>query len=184
MVGSPAHWAGNTAAYGALVVCTVAPAVVGVSAMSSGSRVLLEPGFALSLLFFVGINAFVAAVLGALVGAVQPASLDRVRGRIPLALLVLGQTVAGSAMGASVLGMVFLGVGWLGNWAAGSTWDVLRLILPFGAASGAWAAFAWWLPFTVATVTGGRTRGITVAAAASVPVFLLVFRLLLPFLSI
>lgn len=180
VVGSPVHWAGHTALYAALVASGFCATLIGTAVANVGVRLVLETGFFLVFLVLWGGAAATAAAFGALVGAVQPMGLDRVRGRVALPLVVLGQSVVGAVLGAVVSDAILLGMAELVGWAGlGPWWQALAWTSLFGGFVGASAALAWWLPFTVATVTGGRTGRVTVAAASSVSLWLLAVWLLL-----
>ena len=180
VLGSPAHWARGTAAYTTLVVGAVWYPTFGLLMWENGLRGTPVSQFLAGLPQVLGTPVLVAAVFGGLVGVVQPALVDRLRGRLPLPVLMLGQSAVGGALGVSIFGAsTLLALGWPHS----SFWTLNLVLAACSAVIGAWAALVWWLPFTVATVTGGRTGHITVAAALSVFPTLVTLACLLTYLS-
>ena len=169
VVGSPAHWAGHTALYGTLVSLGSWTVLVGATVAESGLQSVLAPGAMLSKLPLAVAMGVSSALVGAFVGAVQSMWLDRVRGRVALPFLVPGQSLLGAATGIAASNTAFFGMVPFFGWPEHMPLETVLLGTSVaGAFVGASAALAWWLPFTFATVTGGRTGRVTVAAASVV----------------
>lgn len=142
VVGSPLLWALKGAQLGATAMLTL----LAIAAIAVGE---VPP--------LVGVALFTVAptVVGGAFGAVAPAVLERLRGRVPLWLLVPAQGVVGAAGGClAALGRELL-FGW--HPPDRSLWLIA------GALVGGVTVAIWWLPFTVATVLGRRWPVTTVA---------------------
>ena len=185
VAGSPVRWAGHTALYAAMVTFA-APVSFTIPSIAQD---FVRQGQTLELLFvplFLLIMLLPATalgtILGGLAGAAQPAFADRVRGRVPLPALIVGQSAVGAALGSATAAGGFLAHVYMGLWPAGNGfepwWIMLARMALYGGFVGAWAGLVWWLPFTVTTVTGGRALRVTAAATATVPLTSLLLWLL------
>ena len=103
-------------------------------------------------------------VTGALLGLCMPALLEQVRGRVPLAGLLLLSPVAGFAWGALAGGL------------AGLPFGSSSAILGFfcGGATGAVQLGWFWFPYTFQSVRRGRTWPVVASTLLSLPVATLV----------
>lgn len=163
-VGTPRHWATNGSLLGGILGWWVPAAIVAALVLLTGDGLfVLLMGFLNPLNFA---SAVVGALVGGLLGVVHPALLDRVRGRVPVLAIALGQTVTGALAGA----------------AAGAAWALPLVLLDassplflvtgaIGAILGALVAPIWWLPFAVSTVLG-RQWPVTLGVAVGFPVLL------------
>lgn len=89
VVGTPARWSRDLALFGALIpIGTVLPYL----AMGWGWSTFLRSPLVLFVL--------VSAAMGAAIGAVAPAVLERLRGRVSLRAIGVGSTVLSAAVGA------------------------------------------------------------------------------------
>jgi hypothetical protein len=76
--------------------------------------------------------------------------LERLRGRVGIGWLVLASPLVGALVGAtSVLALAGIGPAQVQPW-------FLQFLLVLSAVAGGVSALLWFLPFTVATVTGRR----------------------------
>src|SRR5262245_19158233 len=83
-VGSPRHWAKSAGWLGAVLGGLVPAALLQTAAMLAGGGV--PP---LVVLLFYACSAAAGGAAGALLGAIQPALLDALRGRVPLAAIAV-----------------------------------------------------------------------------------------------
>jgi hypothetical protein len=95
----------------------------------------------------------IGVAVAASAGALAPTVLDRARGRVPLPLLAAGQVAVGAGGGATIATLALAVAPALGIEAHPPSLPVL--VGSTGLMGGGTVA-AWWLPFTVATVTGRR----------------------------
>ncbi|MEZ4235659.1 MAG: hypothetical protein R3F59_05755 [Myxococcota bacterium] len=168
-VGSPAQWARQGAVLGGLLG--------GFTPMALGLLVALFDANAPFLFVVfnpaVGAGALAGVLVGGLLGLVQPALLDSVRGRLPLPLVALGQglvaALAGAVAGGLSLAIPLTAIGGL----ALLDLEVIRVGAWLGGAVGGAAGLLGWLPLTVATVLKSRSWPITAAVGAGVPASLM-----------
>lgn len=172
VVGTPLHWAKGSALYGGLVGGWAPLAwMLYVEFLAPSAALALYPLFILPGLLS-------GILVGGALGLVQPALLDRVRGRVRLPVLALAQAGVGAFAGA-VVGLAYpLVLAVIQAMAATRIevmllWQIGVAMAGVGALTGALTTLTWWLPYTVATVLKARTWPITVAAAASSPLWLL-----------
>lgn len=156
-VGSIRQWSRGAATLGALLGGLVPLSAT--LALGGGNSLLWS---VLMLAPFHMASALVGGAAGLLAGLVEPALLDRLRGRIPLPMIALLQTIigglSGSAAGAAWGGALMLFV-------AEPALSVAGIFAGLGALVGAVAALVWWLPFTVAIVLGQpRLAGLVTSA--------------------
>ncbi len=133
LVGSPGIWARDWAIIGA---GTGVLAPLGVIALS------MEPG----LLPFAAGAGVAGGAAGAVLGATAPRLLERVRGRVPLPVLML----LGLPLGAT-WGVIAGGLGAL--WLPGMELALVVIAAAIAGVAGAIQLGLTWLPYTVAAVT-------------------------------
>jgi hypothetical protein len=163
IVGSSAWWAFKGAQLGATAGATVGIYATALQGLASAVA------YALPLLATVSMLVAAGAAAGGAVGAVAPSVLERLRGRVPLGLIVAAQPVVGAVAG-SIAACLFAGM----RAAFGGPHPPLAAValMFLGALFGAPTAAVWWLPFTVATVLGRRWP-VTTAAGVVAPLLVL-----------
>jgi len=171
VVGEPRTWSRDLALVGF---------VTGFAAPAACFGWFVSPAFCV-------LAAPVGGAIGALLGRAMPGLLDRVRGRVPIALLLV---ILGPVLGALWGGMTGLGAGLAAQaWYAlvGGTPALFGPELPvvgaaYGTAAGAVQLGWFWFPYTFQTVRRGRRWPVLAAAmllapatafAIYVPVFVL-----------
>ena len=130
-------------------------------AIVTGATALLAPVLVWGWTSVTLFGTFFGLLSGGLLGAMAPGFLDRVRGRIPLAVLAS----LGFALGAVWGGVV-------GAVAAAAEVTILGTGTTILAAAGIGALQLgfFWLPYTVLTVLGQRTWPAVVASCAMAPI--------------
>jgi hypothetical protein len=162
-VGTPRHWAKSAGLLGVVLGGVVPAALLQTAALFAGGG--LPP---LAILMFYSCSAAAGGAAGALLGLLQPAFLDRVRGWMPLPAIAVLEAGQGALAGAAATGS-WLGLLWLMGMPAEAAFAYICLGL--GAAVGVMASVMWWLPFTISTVLG-RSWPVTSAVAVGLPTLL------------
>ncbi|MFT5679110.1 MAG: hypothetical protein ACI8RZ_000014 [Myxococcota bacterium] len=144
VTGRPAHWARDMAIVGG-VTASLAP----LPALALGATAA-----------FIGGTAVTGAVTGAALGAVMPGVLERVRGRLPLPVLMVLGPIPGALWGGIVgaVGFALSGVG-----------VPLALCVLCAALAGAVQFGLFWFPYTFQTVRGARRWPVVLGACAVTP---------------
>ncbi|MEZ4235123.1 MAG: hypothetical protein R3F59_02970 [Myxococcota bacterium] len=148
-MGSPVRWAGHGAlAGGVLAAGVLAPMV---------AFVVVQAGLVFPLRLVLVLAALVGAGTGAggLLGLLQPLALERLRGRVSLPVIVVGQVAVGAAVAAAAVGATL----WV--------WAFPVVAAPAGLAglAGGLLMLLGWLPVTMALVLRRAAWPVTVAAS-------------------
>lgn len=175
VVGSSSWWAFKSAQLGALIAASATASMAAINVATVPAAYVY--GMLANLAWFGGLATVVAAGVGGAVGAVAPLVLDRVRGRVPLTVIVPAQAAIGLGTGALAMELFLRGIVVFSAVALHPTLELV-LVGIAGAMGGA-AALAWWLPFTIATVTGRRWPVTTAVGLGVPPVVLAVVYLVL-----
>lgn len=165
-VGTSRHWSNQAGLLGLMLGWLVPAAATATLAYTDG----MLWGVLLMLSPFHTASALAGGIMGLLLGLLEPALLDRVRGLLPLSLIALLQTIPGAIAGGTA------GAAWGGSlmlFAGEPVAAVAGIFAGAGAAVGAIAALTWWMPFTVATVLGYQplARWSTRAVGLGLPAF-------------
>jgi hypothetical protein len=145
VTGQPREWARDMAIVGG-VTASLAP----LPALTLGATA-----------GFIGGTALAGTLTGAALGAAMPGLLERVRGRLPLSILMVLGPVPGALWGGIVgaVGSVLSGVG-----------TPLTLCVLCAAIAGAIQFGLFWFPYTFQTVRGARRWPVVLAACLATPI--------------
>ena len=110
---------------------------------------------------FIGGTAVAGALTGAALGAMMPVALERLRGRLPLSVLMVLGPLPGALWGALV--------GTAGFYLSGISSTPLVLCVGCAALAGAIQFGLFWFPYTFQTVRDGRRWPVVLGACLGAP---------------